>query len=428
MGQRFYLPALFLVCVVLGALRSITGGEVVGSKKTQISFWNGWTGPDGTAMLRVIRRFNEENPDVEVSMQRMDWATYYNKLMVSEVSGRGPQVFVIHASTLPRMRRAGFVGDVSDVFGPKTGILKSDFDDKVYQEVEYGSKIVGLPLDIHPQGMYCNSDMLLAAGWKNADGTPRPPTNLKEFLQCIHDTEKAQPDGSYDPWGFSWSMWHNNYLSLLPQFHGHYYDEKGQPDLANPGNVRALAFMGDLMNKMKVVPPPESNLGWIGFRQKHVAMEWDGVYMLGDLQRLDDFKYVGAPIPQIGDQPGTKADSHCLCIRSGMSDKEREASERFIVYLSKHSIEWAKAGQVPARISIRNTPEFRAMKVQYQFSRQIPWMMYEPSTPVLFELDLEIDQAIEKVLRGHATPKEALELANVNFKKAIERDKEDNKA
>ena len=164
-------------------------------------------------MLRVIRRFNEQNPDVEVTMQRMDWANYYNKLMVAAMDNRGPQVFVIHASTLPRMRRAGFVADASDLYGPKTGILPSDFDDKVLSQVLFDGKRIGLPLDIHPQGMYFNSDDLVAAGWKNPDGTPRPPKNQEEFIQAIRATQKVAKDGSHDVWGFAWSMWRNYFMA-----------------------------------------------------------------------------------------------------------------------------------------------------------------------------------------------------------------------
>ncbi|HEY3780102.1 MAG TPA: extracellular solute-binding protein [Fimbriimonadaceae bacterium] len=425
MMQRSYLVFLFLICLLLGSIKYFSGGISSTTRKTELSFWNGWTGPDGRAMLTVIRRFNDENPDVQVSMQRMDWATYYNKLMVAAMNGRGPQVFVIHASTLPRMMQAGFVADASDLYGQKTGILESDFDSKVLTQVKYGKELVGVPLDIHPQGMYCNAQMLKEAGFTNPNGTVRAPVTKEEFLKAINATQKISSDGSHSVWGFSWTMWRNNFMALVPQFHGHYFDDQGQPDLACPGNVAALEFMNELMNKIKVTPSPESNMGWVGFRQKHVAMVFDGVYMVGDLQRLDDLQYIGAPIPVIGDQQGTMADSHCLCMRTDLTPKERNAAERFIAYLSKNSIEWAAAGQVPARKSIRNSPAFAKMQVQYAFSKQIPGMLYPPRTPVLFELTLEIDLAVEKVLRGRATALQALQVANDNVKKVVERNRQE---
>ena len=37
-------------------------------------------------------------------------------------------------------------------------------------EFVLGDQRIALPLDIHPQGMYCNAKMLREAGWTNPDG------------------------------------------------------------------------------------------------------------------------------------------------------------------------------------------------------------------------------------------------------------------
>ncbi len=422
MGAKGTLLVLLIVSVVLGLLRSDLTGKLVGRQKLQLSFWNGWTGPDGRVALEMIREFNKENPDVQVSMQRMDWATYYNKLMVAESDMRGPEIFVIHASTLPRMRQAGFVADVSDLLRGPDAIPEADFDPYVLNQVRYGSEIAGIPLDIHPQGMYCNAEMLRRIGFVDAHGRPRPPANGQEFLKAAKEMQR-NPDAHGDPeeWGFALTMWRNNFQSLIPQFGGRYLDANGRADLENPGNVAALSFLQSIETN-HLAPPPENGLGWVGFRQKKVGMVWDGVYMLGDLKRLDDFQAVGAPIPQIGPKPGTMADSHVLCVQKGLDPARRDAAERFLRFFSAHSIEWAGAGQVPARKSVRSNPLFAAMPIQSAFAKQIPYMMYPPRTTVLFELTLEIDVAVEKVLRGRATPLQALQAADVNVQKAIDRE------
>lgn len=417
MGAKTSLALLFLACVVLGLLRSdLIQGGVSGKKRVDITFWNGFTGPDGTVMLDIIRQFNEANPDVRVSMQRMEWATYYNKLLVAAIDGRGPEMFVIHASTLPRMVRAGFVAPATDLFQGAGGIPESDFDPYVLDQTRFKGELLGVPLDIHPQGLYCNAEMLRKAGFVDAEGNVYAPRNREEFVRAM---KAMRVSGT---WGFALTLWRNNFQSLLPQFDGRYLDDQGRADLANPGNIAALTFLGDLAQKDKLVPPPENGLGWVGFRQKKVGMVFDGVYMLGDLLRLNDLKYIGAPIPTIGNHPGTMADSHVLCIRNGLSGVQREAVERFIRYLSEHSIQWAAAGQVPARKSVRDTAEFKAMPVQSQFARQIPFMRYPARTIVLFELSLEIDLAVEKVIRGRATAKDALEIANANVQKILDRE------
>lgn len=417
MNPRLSLGLLVGLCVGLGVVRGdFQCSGPVNGRKVEINFWNGFTGPDGRTMLGMIRKFNEANPAVQISMQRMDWATYYNKLMVAAVDGRGPEIFVIHASTLPRMQKAGFVANVSNLFG-EGALPREDFDAYVLDQVTYGDRIVGVPLDIHPQGLYANKDALKKAGFN------RLPVNREEFLR-LASTLRRDLDGDKRPdeWGFALTLWRNNFQSLMPQFGGRFLDENGNADLDHPGNIRALEFLGSL-GKQQLVPPPENGLGWVGYRQKKVAMVFDGVYMLGDLKRLNDLNYLGGPIPQIGDKPGTLADSHVLCVREGLAPEKREAVEKFIQFLSENSIEWADAGQVPARKSVRATPKFKAMPVQYGFAQQIPHMIYPPRINVLFEFTLEIDLAVEKVMRGRSSAAEALKVADQNAQKFIDRDR-----
>lgn len=419
MGPRLGFLCMVGFCALLGVARcdqlSVGGGA---ARKLQLNFWNGFTGPDGRTMLGMIRKFNAENPDIQVSMQRMDWATYYNKLMVAAVDGRGPEMFVVHASTLPRMRRAHFLADMSGMFQAKGGLIPAaDFDPYVLQQVQFGSELLGIPLDIHPQGLYVNRKLLASVGFE------RLPKTRTEFLQLARQLRVDEDrDGRPDRWGFAMTLWRNNFQTLIPQFGGRFLDSQGKADLNCPGNVRALEFLQQL-GKDKLVPPPENGLGWVGYRQGKVAMVFDGVYMLGDLKRLNSLDWVGGPIPQIGDRPGTMADSHVLCARRGLGSIQRAAVQRFFQYLSDKSVAWADAGQVPARRSVRATPAFQAMPTQAAFATQIPSMVYPPRIPVLFEFTLEIDLAVEKVLRGRATPKAALDMANTNAQRFIERDR-----
>ena len=62
------------------------------------------------------------------------------------------------------------------------------------------------------------------------------------------------------------------------------------------------------------------------------------------------------------------------------------------------------------------------MQVQSAFAEQIPYMKYPPRITTLFEMGLEIQFAVEKVIRGTLSPKEALDIANANTQKAMDRD------
>jgi multiple sugar transport system substrate-binding protein len=413
---------LNLLLGLSAVLGGISCGSIAAQPKVGLTFWNGFTGPDGRVMLEMIRDFNRKNPDIEVTMQRIPWGLYYNKVMVSGLDGRGPQVFVVHASALMRMHRAGILSPVDNLY--QTSVPAEDFDPYVVEQTKFDGKRFSVPLDIHPQGMYLNVDMLKANGFVNADGTARPPKDREEFLKVAKDLLNPPASEHPDQYGFALTAWPNNFTSLVPQFDGHYLSADGKADLNCPGNVAALEFLGSLRGQMHLIPPPDNQLGWIGYRQKKVGMVWDGIYMLGDLLRLEGMHYMGAPIPTIGNHPGTHADSHTMCIKPGLSEKQRAAAEKFVAYLSDNSIRWAGAGQVPARRSVRTTKAFREMQVQSAFAEQIPHMMYPPRIAVLFEMGIEIQLAVEQVVRGRKSAKKALDLADANFQKVLDRDAE----
>jgi len=419
------LYGLVVLVVITGTIRLLATGHGGSHSKRQLTFWNGFTGPDGVVMLKMIEDFNRLNPDVEVRMQRIPWATYYNKLTVAGSDGRGPEIFISHADALARIRRAGFVDDASDLFTGSNPIDPKDFDQKVREYVCYSGKFQGVPLDIHPQGMYCDVDMFRKAGLVDENGNAKLPANKEEFLNALQKTTvEAGGELSEKQWGFALTFWGANFRSLVPQFGGDFLDSKGNAVMNSPANIKALEFVAEL-TKSKKVPPPDNGLGWFGFRTKRVAMVWDGVFMLGDLLRVQDVKYAGAPIPQIGPRPGTVANSHVMCLKKGMPPEVREAAVRFIKYVSDHSIEWAAAGQVPARLSVRGNPAFAKLQVQHAFSLQVPNMVYPPKTPVIFEYMLAMDQAAEAAVRGLASPKEALDKAQKIAQDAIDRDRKE---
>jgi multiple sugar transport system substrate-binding protein len=155
-----------------------------------------------------------------------------------------------------------------------------------------------------------------------------------------------------------------------------------------------------------------------------VATAWHGIYMMGDLKRATDLDWAGAPIPTVGLKQATWVSSHVLCMRPDLSEAQMRAAERFILYLSNHSLDWAAAGQVPVRRSLRDSERFQRMRPQAEFARQIPYMHYEPAVPFTLEFRTEFDVALEQAIRGTLSPREALAQATERINRIIEHDRE----
>ena len=401
----------------------LTGCGTSRNAPTLVRFWNGFTGPDGTRALQIVRQFNQENPDIEVRMQRIEWGTYYNKLYVAGIGKRAPEVFVLHTSALRRFEETGFVRPIDDLLGD---FPVNDLDANVWDATVYKGKHYGLPMDFHPIGLYYNRKLFREAGIVDANGEAKPPRTKSEFLEDARKLTKTSKNAALSQWGYAYSNAPLHVYSLMKQYGGKFFT----PDLSkcllnSPENVAALQFCVDMILKDKTAPSPDASDPWIGFRQGRVAMTWNGIFMLPDLQKQKDLDFAGFPVAQIGEQSAVQAGSHNFCLNANMGEKKRNAAWKFAKFYSDHSLDWAEAGQVPVRKSLRQSPRFAKMTVQSQFANQISYGAYFPQIPFNQEFETEFNYAVERTLRGSVTPKEALDAATAKIEQVIARRRED---
>ncbi|VGO13087.1 hypothetical protein PDESU_01641 [Pontiella desulfatans] len=382
-----------------------------------IRFWNGFTGPDGRSIIKLAETFNKQNPDVKVLVQRMDWGTYYNKLFVAGLGGRAPEVFILHATMVPRFKEAGFLSPLET-----DPALADDIDERVWSSVFHDGRQWAVPLDILPMGMFCNRTLFREAGLTNQLGEVLIPTNRKEVLDAMRRlTKDTDGDGKTDQWGHVISWVRLNWQSIVAQMDGKLVSADGKTCTVDaPENVAAMQFFIDLVEKEKVCPKPEGFDSWVGFLQGKVGIVFEGIWMLPELQK-SDLDFQGAAFPTLGKHPGVWGDSHVMCLAAQIPAREKEAALRFMIFLSDNSLEWAKNGPIPVRKSIRATPEFQAMETQSAFAERIPDLEYSPMVPYKLELDAELDIAAERAIRRSVSPLEAFSQAGSNIQKVIER-------
>jgi multiple sugar transport system substrate-binding protein len=410
---------LLVAVVVTGLACQRRESSASGAAQVTIRFWNGFTGPDGRTMLKLVKRFNQDNPDVHVIMQRMEWATYYNKLFVAGLGGRSPDVFVIHTDSLPRFQRAGFLRPMDDLFGPD-GLDPNDFDPNVRDAVLYNGRRYAVPLDIHILGMYYNRELFRRAGIVDERGEPLPPRTRDEFLD---DVKKLTDRTSKNPtWGFVFTWLRTNVYAIMCQYGGTFFnDDATATTIDSAANVAALQFCTDLIQKQHVAPAPQDFDSFIGFRQGKVGLLFEGIYMLPDLQRQEGLDWGAAPLPLLGEKPAAWCNSHNLCIRSDLSGPELDGAKRLVRFISDNTLDWAEGGQIPVRKSLRESKRFESMYAQREFAKQIPYATYMPRVLFVNEYLQEYETAIDSALRGSTTPQAALSNAARRISAVIQR-------
>ncbi len=415
------LAAVFALALALGGCAGDT--QRAAPEAVTLNFWNGFTGPDGATMEKIVRTFNKSHPDIRVKMQIIPWGTYYDKVTLGLAFGGAPDVLILHSNRFPEFANYSSLGRLDDLV-KRPGFDKSDFAEGPWAAGVWKGRRYAIPLDCHPIGLYYNTRLFRQAGIVDADGNAKPPETLEEFLLAARKlTMDANGDGKPEQWGFAYTWLRTNAFTFLHQFGADILTpDFRKSGLDSPEAAEALGLMQAFCYEHKVCPKPEGADAWMGFQTGKVAMALEGVYMLTSLEEQADLEFAGAPCPLFGRKRAVWANTHLLAMPAAVDARKREAAWTFMRYLSDHSLDWAKGGQVPVRKSILNSPGFKKLQVQYAFSKELPYIAYEPPTVSYNQVVPFYDAAIEASLNRIKPTDEALIEAARRINEVLERE------
>lgn len=65
-------------------------GSAASAEDVQLTFWNGFTGPDRPAIESITQKFSEANPGIRVAMDVMPWDSLMQKLLTTISTEKAP--------------------------------------------------------------------------------------------------------------------------------------------------------------------------------------------------------------------------------------------------------------------------------------------------------------------------------------------------
>ena len=385
-----------------------SGGKSYNGPKVSLSFWNGFTGGDGPYMQDLVDQFNSEEKNIDVSMNTVEWETYYQKVPAAVQSGKGPDLGIMHIDQLPTNAARGVVLALDDV-ASALKLKESDFAPIVWQAGLYNGKRYGIPLDIHPLGLYYNKTTMEEAGLDPDD----PPQTNDDYLAALEQLKGNGIEGSWiSPFLFSGGL---TFQALIYQFGGQLYnDDATEATFNSDAGVDALNWMVDLVTEGYSPKNVAQDAEYTAFTNGDNAFMWNGIWNINPLNDIKDLEWGAAPLPRIGSEKGAWAGSHNFVI---MNKREQDpnkvaASKVFINWISEHSEEWAKAGQVPARNSVRESQAFQSLQWQPIFAEEISYVNFTPPVPGIADVYTgSLDPAINEAVLLKKEPKAALDEA-----------------
>ena len=372
----------------------------------KLAFWNGFTGGDGAFMRKLVDQFNSEHQNIKVSMNVLQWADFYPKVPTAVQSGNGPDIAIMHIDQLATNAARRIIIPLDPV-AQLLNLQESDFYPQVWQAGIYKGNRYGIPLDTHPLLFFYNNKALQQAG---LDGPPTDQASFEAALKAMKSKGVQYPFWMPSDWPAHLIWW-----TLIHQFGGTPYNQDAtQAQFNSDAGVQALNWMVDQAKQGYSPKNIALDAQAIAFRQGKNSLTWDGIWTMQQWNQVKGLDWGAAPIPKIGSQEAVWASSHNFVVtKQASSDKNKaQAAKVFIKWISDHSMDWAKSGQVPARKTIRESAEFQQLQVQSIAAKELEFVKFPPAVPGIGEITMPTFQlAVNEAVLGKQAPKAALDAA-----------------
>ena len=306
--------------------------------QTEVVFWHAMGGGQGEALEGLVKDFEEENPDVKITLQHQGGYGDLNQILVATMQSPKdlPTITQAYPDWMLQFSEAGMVTDLTDRVNGEDGI--KDYEDifpGVRDEIEQDGKIIGIPFNKSTEVLWYNRDLFDELELEN-------PTNFEELKEVAKKIKEEK-----DIPAFGWDSLSNFYVAYLKN--------KGiefGPDLdvTSPESIEAVNYYLDgikegyfrIAGTDTYLSGPFANeqlAGYIGSNAGEVYIK-EGVE--------GKFKYAAQAYPaDEAVQQGTN-----IYMFDGASDEEKDAAFRFLKYVSGKDAQikfGLETGYMPAR-------------------------------------------------------------------------------
>lgn len=348
MKKSVGLVALGLSGMILGAC----GG---GTDPNEITFWNPFTGPDGENMQAIIDEYNDTDPEYPVNNISMAADDMYSRIPTVVNSGSGiPDLNIIHAERIVQFRDADLLTSFEDHMGDFEGLSADNYVPEAWDIGELDGERLALPLDIHTFVMYYNPTLVEQYGPEILED------DIITFDEIREVSERAAEDGIT---GLALTWMRPTFLSVMAQNGGDITEDGQNPTLDTQESIDTFELYIDMYEEG--ITNEEGSEPLPMFLSDELVFFPEGIWMQNEMINAD-FEYGMTHFPQVSDDMDNVvnwASSHQFVMFNSddRDDEKAQGVVAFIDWLRDNSIEWARAGQIPATLQLLEDGEYQDM-------------------------------------------------------------------
>ncbi|HPM76375.1 MAG TPA: extracellular solute-binding protein [bacterium] len=388
--KRFVVALLLLA--LLGAATARAG---------EITLWHSYRGEEQAALETLVRQWNEAHPQSPVRPLVVAHEAYANKLTASIPRGQGPDVFIFAHERIADWAGAHLIRPLDDEFTPDA---QAQFFPVTIEALRAQGRIYGVPLAFKSVALIYNKALLAA-----------PPATTDELVAYL----ERRTDRAAKEFGLAYeagSFYHH--AGWLFGFGGRLFNERGEPTLAEAGNVASVAFVADLMRRNLLPEEPTAALVAQLFNDGRADMVINGPWFLGEIDPRIDYGVAPLPLVSATGKPATPFLTVEAAIVSAYAGDPQGALAfaRFLAAGEGARVRLEQGKQLVAASAVYELPDLRIDPHLTAFKAQVERSVPMPNNPLMRAMWEPAAQALRAALRGAREPGAALAKAQYQLK------------
>ncbi|EPY6700803.1 sugar ABC transporter periplasmic sugar-binding protein [Klebsiella quasipneumoniae] len=359
--------------------------------------------------------FEKQHPDVKVNLEFVPYEALHDKIVAARgAGGNGYDVVLFDAIWPAEFSRFDLLQDVSSR-------IAVDEREKIFpgamNTVVYQGKTLGMPWILDTKYLYYNKAMLDKAGIKT------PPAS---WQQVMDDAKVLKDKGIVKyPLVWSWSQAEAlvcDYTTLVSGFGGSFY-QNGKLDFSTPASLKAVTLMKTSLDQGLSNPASREYLEEDvrkAFSNGDAAFALNWTYMYNMANDPKQSKVAGdvgiVPAPgDTPDKPGAVNGSMGLGIAK--ASQHPEEAWQYIHYLTSQPVQdkYAKLSLPVWKASYQDPAVAKGQESLIAAAdKSLNVMLSRPETADYSRLSNTLQQQLQSVLQGKATPDVALKVVDTS--------------
>lgn len=390
-----------------------------------IEFWHAMSGENEAVLKEITEKFNKENPDkITVNLvYQGHYKELFSKLEGASKSNQLPALSMIYPNRLTAYVKNDLVEDLNPYIENK----EIGFDEKAWNDIPefvrdngmWNGKHHSLPFNKGTYLLFYNEDIL-----KGAD--VKVPTTWNELKDAA---KKLTTDGKYglafnSSVGIDSSFW-------VEQAGGHLIDEENDKILFNSKETeKAFDFLAGMVKDGSAKICNEEKYMTGPFGRGEAAMGISSISALPEIIETckgNNINFKTAVLPK-DEKEAALFSGTDVTIFNTPSPEEKLAAFKFIKYFMEpeSQLTWGtKSGYLPLRKSVLDSKDFKDYAEKENPAKAVATEEFDygycdPKVLNGYAIHENMNKALQQIILGEKSTKDALTEAETNTRKALD--------